>query len=180
MATPSKEARDSVEVVRKRDRRVRVFGDDYAPLAGIDVAGSVVLVSGEGTATPISGKTDAAGQYTFGLPADSEGTRVIGVEVSAIAEPFGYAEARVTVTDRNGELENPRIQPELMAALAEATGGEVLPTAPDPRDAARKPADSLLATDRHSDPLWSQPALLLLLVLPLGAEWVLRRRLGLR
>ena len=92
--------------------------------------------------------------------------------------PIDYL--RVSVTDREGELEHPRVRPDMMAAIAEATGGKAFKAAPDPREAPRKVADSLLATDRTVEALWSHPLLLLLLVLPLGAEWVLRRRLGLR
>ncbi len=161
--------------------QVRVLGDDHAPRAGARYSGAVVPLSGDGEPVAIEGTTDEAGQHAFVLPAAREGTLSIEIDVDGIADPFGYAEARVSVTDREGELENPRTRPELMAALASATGGEVLTgTSPDPRDATRTPAESLLATDRRVEPLWSNPALLFLIILPLGAEWILRRRLGLR
>ena len=115
------------------------------------------------------------------LPADVEGTLRVLVHVPSIPEPFGDSEARVSVTDREGELEDPAARPDLMAAIARATGGiSASEPPPRPQDAPRRPVDALLATDREVDPLWSRSWLLLLLVLPLGAEWVLRRRLGLR
>ena len=94
---------------------------------------------------------------------------------------FFASEARVSVKEREGELEDPAARPDLMAAIARATGGiSASEPPPRPQDAPRRPVDALLATDREVDPLWSRSWLLLLLVLPLGAEWVLRRRLGLR
>jgi len=160
--------------------QIRVLGPDHAPREGAALTGSVVSLDGVGAPVPITGLTDADGQYGFTLPAVREGTLSIEVDVTEISDPFGYAEARVSVTDREGELEHPRTRPELMAAIARGTGGRAFTSAPDPSDAPRKPADSLLASDRRVEALWSHPALLLLLVLPLGAEWVLRRRLGLR
>jgi uncharacterized membrane protein len=160
--------------------QVRVLGEDHAPRVGAGITGSVVPLTGDAEPSPFSGVTDSDGQYGFLLPATREGTLSIEVDVAGIQAPFGFAEARVSVTDREGELENPRTHPELMAAIAQATGGRAFETAPDPRDVPRRAAESLLATDRRVEALWSHPALLLLLVLPMGMEWVLRRRLGLR
>lgn len=160
--------------------QVRVLSEDYAPRADTAISGAVIAVSGREQSRPIAGSTDDAGQYSFTVPADVEGTLAISVDVDGVPDPFGHAEARVSVNDRLGELENPSPRPELMAAIAEATGGEVVGPDPDPRDLERRPADSLLAVDRRVEALWSHPALLLLLVLPLGGEWILRRRMGLR
>lgn len=160
--------------------QIRVLGADHAPRPDASISGAIVALSGDAPPIPIVGTTDPDGQYGFVLPAVREGTLSIEVDVAEIADPFGFAEARVSVTDREGELEHPRVRPDLMMAIAAATGGKAFKEAPDPRDAPRKPADSLLATDRTVEALWSHPALLFLLVLPLGIEWVLRRRLGLR
>ncbi|MCP4867556.1 MAG: hypothetical protein GY898_02415 [Proteobacteria bacterium] len=160
--------------------QIRVLGADHAPRPEASISGSIVALSGDAPPIPIAGTTDHDGQYGFILPASREGTLSIEVDVAEIPDPFGFAEARVSVTDREGELEHPRVRPDMMAAIAEATGGKAFKAAPDPREAPRKAADSLLATDRTVEALWSHPLLLLLLVLPLGAEWVLRRRLGLR
>ncbi len=160
--------------------QIRVLTDDYAPREGVAVEGSALPIRG-GEPRTFSGVTDSSGQVAVALPADAEGTLRIHVHVPAIAEPFGDSEARVSVTDREGELEDPAAQPELMAAIARATGGlSSVGDGPAPQDAPRRPVDALLATDRAVDPLWSRAWLLLALVVPLGAEWVLRRRMGLR
>ncbi len=159
--------------------QVRVLNDDYSPRGDVELVGSAVPVRG-GEPRAFGGVTDGSGQFAVGIAADREGTLRIGVDVPAIGGEYGSAEVRVSVSDREGELEDPAARPALMAAIAQGTGGEAFTSPPDPRDATRRPVDALLATDRSVEALWAHPALLLLLVLPLGAEWILRRRMGLR
>jgi len=159
--------------------QVRVLTEDYSPRTDVALVGSVSPVRG-GEPTAFEATTDASGQAAVNLTADQEGTLRITVDVPAIAGEYGSAEVRVSVTDREGELEDPSARPALLAAIAQATGGATFSAAPDPRDAARRPVDALMATRREVEPLWAHPLLLMLLVLPLGAEWILRRRMGLR
>ncbi len=160
--------------------QVQVLGEDYAPRPGTEVVGTLNRPGG-GEATVFHGVTDADGQMSASVAGDVEGTHVISVDVAAIAAPFGTAEVRVSVSDREGELEDPAVRPELMAAVAAATGGVVLEgPAPDPREMTRRDEDVEGALDRTIEPLWARPWMLGLLMLPLGIEWVLRRRMGLR
>lgn len=161
--------------------QVRVLGADYAPKVGETVRGTVRIVASDQVVQEIEGVTDDAGQLALSLPAAQIGTHSILVEVESIADPFGQAEARVSVQDREGELENPRVRRELMAAIAAATGGvELEADSPDPTQAPRQDVAMLLAVDRQSRPMWDRAWLLFLLGLPLGMEWILRRRVGLR
>lgn len=159
--------------------QVQVLKDDYSPRAGEAVEGAVVPVRG-GEAVPFGGETDASGQIAVSLPADREGTQTITATVPAIAGEFGTTSVRVSVTDREGELEDPGARPELLAAIAQRTGGTAFSGPPDPDDVPRRPVDALLATDRTVDPLWARGWWMALLVLPFGLEWFLRRRMGLR
>lgn len=159
--------------------QVRVLDEQYAPRADVAVEGLAVPIRG-GEPEAFEGVTDASGQIAVGIPADREGTLRITADVPAIGGEFGAAEVRVSVTDREGELEDPAARPDLLAAIAQATGGKTFTEAPDPLDATRLPIDALMATDRKVEPLWAHPLLLLLLILPLGGEWILRRRMGLR
>lgn len=160
--------------------QVRVFGDDYSPLVGAEAHVLAWKADREGEPLELTGITDTAGQLGFALPADQEGTMVIQVDVPAIGDHWGTSEARVSVSDRGGELEQPRVRRDLLGAIAEATGGEAWTEAPDPDDLPRKGADALLAVDRRSEPVWANPWLLAALILPLGLEWIWRRRMGLR
>jgi hypothetical protein len=159
--------------------QVRALGEDFAPRVGAAVTLTVGPL-GAGDPSALTGVTDADGQLSLTLPAEREGTLRLVASVEGIPEPFGEAEARVSVTDREGELEDPRTRPDLMAAIAAATGGQAFDRPPDPGDAPARPSDSLRAVDRRAEPAWARCPWLFLLVLPLGAEWVLRRRAGLR
>lgn len=159
--------------------QVQVLGEDYAPRAGAKVVGTLNRPGGKPTV--FQGETDKSGQMAASVSGDVEGTHVISVDVAAIDDPFGTAEVRVSVSDREGELEEPAVRPALLAAVAAATEGDVLDGPnPDPRTMARRDEDVEGALDRTVKPLWASPWLLGLLMLPLGIEWVLRRRMGLR
>lgn len=160
--------------------QVRVLSADYLPRPDAEVTGRAKPLGG-GAPVPLQGRTDADGQIAFVVPADIEGTWTLDVSVPSIPDPFGRGEARVSVSDRQGELEDPTARPDLLGALAAATGGEVLTGAnPDPRDAATSQANAVVAVDRATEPVWNHYGLLLLLLLPLGIEWILRRRFGLK
>jgi hypothetical protein len=129
----------------------------------------------------VAAQTDAAGQVTLETLAAAEGVMVAGVDVLGPLGQTHHAEARASVSERQGELEDPRAQPELMSALARGSGGVVLEGEhPDPELMVLSDKHSLLTVDRRVEPLWDRWWLLLLAVLPLAAEWTLRRRLGLR
>jgi len=160
--------------------QVRVLGEDYAPRSGMEVVGTVGGLDDEPW-QEISARTDAAGQITVTTKAQREGVMVASVDVVGITAPFAHAEARASVSERRGELADPRSRADLMAALAQGSGGAVLQgQQPDPRDMVRRARNTALSVDRRAEPLWSRWWWLLVLVLPLALEWTLRRRLGLR
>ena len=160
--------------------QVRVLGDDYAPREGVAVVGSIGPLSGEPWQA-LSAVTDSGGQVTFRTQAAAEGVMVSRAEVDTTGGMAVHAEARASVSTLRGELEDPRAVPELMAALARGSGGAVLDhDNPDPGRMTRSSSDGILAMQRRVEPLWDRWWWMLLGVLPLAAEWTLRRRLGLR
>lgn len=161
--------------------QVRVLGADYAPRADAQVQGTFARMGGRAEPVEVGGTTDVDGHLALSLPATEEGTWKLQIEVPSIADPYGKAEARVSVSDREGELEDPRANPGLLAAVAEATGGAVLTgDSPDPRKVSLRDGGGLQSTEKRVEPLWAHPGLLLLALLPMGVEWILRRRWGLR
>jgi len=160
--------------------QVRVLGEDYAPQPGVAVTATIGALTGEPWQV-VSAETDSGGQVTVTTQAAVEGVMVAAVDVLGSLGATSHAEARASVSERQGELENPRAEPELMTALARGTGGAVLEgESPDPGSMALSSERSLLTLDRRIEPLWDRWWWLLLSVLPLATEWTIRRRLGLR
>jgi uncharacterized membrane protein len=170
--------RENYRLGDKIQVQVRALQDDFAPLADAPIALSMDALDG-GAPNISQGTTDADGQFALTFEAAREGTLRLIATVDGIPEPFGLAEARVSVNDREGELEEPGVRQDLLAALADATGGKSWTEAPDPLDAPTRPSHQLRAVDRTVEPAWARGPWLLLLVLPFGAEWILRRRSGL-
>ncbi len=81
----------------------------------------------------------------------------------------------VEVTQPDEELTRPDTDHEALAVLARETGGTVIPAVEISRLAEVLPDRSLVVKQWLRDPLWSSPLALMLLLLPLLAEWVLRR-----
>ena len=160
--------------------QIRVLGADYAPRPGVAVTSTIGALGGEPWKEVVA-ETDSGGQVTLETQAAAEGVMVAGVDVLGPLGETRHAEARASVTERQGELEDPRAQPDLLSALARGSGGVVLEgDSPDPESMILSDKHSLLTIDRRVEPLWDRWWLLLLGVLPLAAEWTLRRRLGLR
>jgi len=172
--------RENYQVGEEIALQVRVLNADYSPKVGESVRVRARAIGNGRMLHESEVVTDDAGQVSLQLEAKDVGTHSIEAEVDSISDPFGRAEARISVLDRDGELENPRTRPGLMEAIAEATGGRALKgRAPDPREISIERSALLRATEEQTEPLWDKNWVLLLLGLPLGLEWVVRRRAGL-
>jgi len=160
--------------------QVRVLGPDHSARPNEPVQITVRRIGGQQPVFQTESMTDSVGEVTLNLSLSEVGTHIIEAVVESIADPFGRSEARVTVVDRDGELEDPKSRLDLMTALADTTGGNILSgSSPDPFGMAVRRNPSVVTTDSQATPLWDAPWLLLLIGLPLGLEWALRRRLGL-
>lgn len=89
------------------------------------------------------------------------------------------AHAYVSCVERSLEYDGADSDPTILATLAARTGGRVV-EARDLPSVAASVADRSTVTRRRRLDLWDHPALLILLVAALAAEWGLRRRLGFR
>jgi uncharacterized membrane protein len=160
---------------------VRLLGRDYQPTA----RGTVSLVIKKG-ADPKTAQTVHKGTVTTGedgvgtLELLAAGPGVYRVEGnSAVGGLEAIASDIYLVKDGGHELDRPRGDPELLAAIATATKGVSLgPAASLPADLPFDPP-RVVRVDRRTDvELWSRPGLLVLAVLLLGLEWLLRQRSG--
>lgn len=155
-----------------------VRGADYAPAPGRVV--SVELISEEGKVVGRASATSGA-DGTARVEVQPPGSGAYKV-VARSEVPGGAAEVATTAVAVRGagpEDADAVPRPELLAAIAEATGGatSVVPGGGLPALALTDP--EVVEVGRRKDqPIWDRWWFLAALAGTLGAEWVLRRRWG--
>ncbi len=153
---------------------VRVFDRAYEPAQGVMVH---VTLSGPGTTQTID-RTTEDGRVTWEFQAGEPGlwrllaaARIEGVDREA--ETIFLTGAR----DRETRDATPR--PDILEAIARATNGEAITTSGSIQDLPLTPPRVLTVDSQASEPLWSTPALLALLIAAMALDWWLRQRWGL-
>jgi uncharacterized membrane protein len=162
--------------------RVLVRDAAFAPQRDATVDVRVTAPDGRSEtlrAAPESG-TDSAGRYTASLHPTVSGVFKVSVEARHAAGAIGSAATSVLVGGADSEMSDPRVNQELLRRIASASRGRVLQEADlgnlaDLLDASA-PASGLTTRRDLWHTGWSFAAILILL----GAEWLLRRRWGLR
>jgi uncharacterized membrane protein len=151
--------------------RVSLFDEDYAPASGRPVTVRVGPLAGE--ATELSGITDEGGSWSDAIQPTTPGTW--SLEATA-ADGLRSASSRFSVRADPAELRDPTATPELLEAIAAATGGEVLQPGSDLVALARESHVERRVSRVVHAPAWTHWGWLLAAALPLGLEWWLRRR----
>jgi hypothetical protein len=105
--------------------------------------------------------------------------KIIAKSDARDGRPPEVATAAVAVRGARPEDADAAPRPELLSAIAEATGGafDVLPGGDLPRLALADP-EVVEIGRRKSVPIWDRAWYLAALALALGGEWILRRRWG--
>lgn len=158
---------------------ISLRGADYGPAPGRKVAVELV---GEDGRTVARGEavTGADGAVRVELPAVPPGA----YKVQARSEPVAggapeTAATALTVRGAGPEDGDATPRPELLAAIAELTGGDSTSLPGGALPALRQLEPEVVEIGRRSElPIWNRWWFLAGLALSLGAEWVLRRRWG--
>lgn len=170
--------RDNIRVGETIEAQVRVLDESYQPRAQTEVILTLRSSRG-GDPIVLPGKTGPDGIFAAQVGATRPGTWWLDATAPALPEAARTGRARVSVLDREPELDDPEPRPALLQALASATGGAVL-TRADLRDAPRRPSPPAKGEEQRLHAWWTHPLLLALIAGALVAEWWLRRRWGLR
>ncbi len=151
---------------------------DYGPAQGAQI--TVQLLDAE-TGKPVARGSAAAGSdgsARIELPGVPPSAYRAVATANLNGEELGKAEDALAVRQSGPETDDPLPRPELLRAIAEATGGSYseLPRSLPPLHAL-DPA--VVEIGRRKDrPIWDNGWPLLLLCLTMGGEWWLRRRWG--
>lgn len=153
------------------------FRDDaFVPLDGIRVAAIVSHEDGESLTVDMLPSASDTGVFTANAPLDRSGSWYFEAIAERGGEPVHVARASVYSESGQAEHFNLRRNAALLQRLAEETGGRYF-------DAGNlEGMDDLLRysaagiTEQVFRPVWSAPAVFLLLLLLKFGEWLLRRR----
>lgn len=152
---------------------------DYQPAANADVTVELFSVKDQKVIGSQAGRTGPDGVVRLEFPPPAAGAYKLRARARSGDKPLGEGEDAVAVRAVGTELSDATVRLDLLARIAEVTGGR----------AFRLPQDGLpevplldpptVEVGRSNDrPLWDRWYYLVLLVALLGTEWFLRRRFG--
>jgi hypothetical protein len=159
---------------------ISVRAPDYGPAAGAPVAGDLISEDGKVVAhgEAVAGPDGVAHLEIEPPPPGAYKVVATARPAPGATAPPEQATGAVTVRSSGPEDADAAPRPELLRAIAEATGGRfarVDQTMP----AVNLAEPEVVEVGRRKDvPIWDRAWLLALLVGTLGAEWILRRRWG--
>ena len=152
----------------------------FAPVADAIVDATLTRPGGATEAVKLRHADPAGGRYTAALAPDQPGLYRIHAEARRGTTPLGAADRWMYVGGADREFADPRLNEGFLRRIARNSGGRYVRAA----EAARVPAWLEATVPQNAAPerrdLWHEPWAFALVVVLLSAEWILRRRWGLR
>jgi hypothetical protein len=152
----------------------------YAPVADATVDASLTSPSGATTTLKPRRIDPAGGRFTAAIAPDRAGAYRVRVEARRGSSPLGAVDQWFYVGGADREFADPRLNEGFLRRLARATGGRYV----RPAEASRLAGWLQSTVPQNAAPerrdLWHEPWAFAAIVFLLSAEWILRRRWGLR
>jgi hypothetical protein len=157
---------------------VDVRSSEFAAVGDAVVSATVTSPDGE-TRSP-QWRPSANGRYVAHVQADTPGLYHINVDARRGRVTLGTSERWVYVGGVDREFAQPRLNTAWLMRVARASGGRYVAAADAPRIAGwLKDTTSRDAAPERRE-IWHEPWVFALFLALLSAEWILRRRWGLR
>jgi hypothetical protein len=170
---------ESAEVEDLVEIGVEVRDGEFAPVVDATVTGSITTPEGEATPLVLRRDSSGAGRLAATLRPARAGLYRVQVEAEGAARPLGSADRWLYVGGSDREFADPRLNEGFLRRVSEGSGGRYVRA-----DEAGNVASWLMSTVADPQPelrdLWHRPWVFALVVTLLSAEWMLRRRWGLR
>jgi len=158
--------------------RAEVSDSGYLKANGASVRGTVTTPTGASQEVALEWAVERDGEYRTTYVPEGNGVHEVRLQAVVGRDTTAGEPAYVRVAPPTSEYFGSEMRPALLRQLAEETGGRYYP-ADRVMDVAKDMEYSASgATVVEKKDLWDAPALLLLLLGALGAEWSLRRRRG--
>jgi uncharacterized membrane protein len=159
---------------------VDVRSEAFAAVPDADVTMRVTLPGGEVRAIHPSLTDPRVGHYAGEMQFERPGIYRIAVDVRRASKPLASAQRSILVGGIDREMTDPRLNEDVLRRVARASGGQYLPAGEVSRLPALLSAVNAEPAAPRLEDLWHTPVIFAALVLLLAAEWILRRRWGLR
>ncbi len=179
-------AQHTIEPGRAAAFDVRARQADYGPAAGAQVTLTVLNAETEKQVAQVRATAANDGTVRIEVP-DLPGGAYRAVAVAVQPTPgnggkpveLGRAEQALAVRERGPETEDPLPHPELLARIAEVTGGNHAALVDGfPKLKTVHESEEVEIGRRKEQPLWDNGWVLGVIGVLLGVEWFLRRRWG--
>jgi hypothetical protein len=158
---------------------VRVFGAGYVPEPDAVVDVTVEGPDGRAASTPVAPVAGDPGAFRAVLRPTREGVWRLTASASARGVSLGQDTATLSVQTPRLEFQRPGRNDELLAGLADASGGQYVTAAQVDTIPPLLRDSDVTREVRERKALWNTPALLIAVAALLGSEWWLRKRRGL-
>jgi hypothetical protein len=144
------------------------------------VTATIVSPDGREHTPPVRRDAESAGRFSAAFTPEQPGAYHVRVQATRGQETIGTADRWMLVGAGDREFADPRLNEAWLRRVARATGGRYVRAS----DAGRVAMWLQEAVRQRAEPerrdLWHQPWVMTVVILILCAEWVLRRRWGLR
>ena len=165
---------DSIEI--DVDVRDRAFG----PVADATVEATLAVPGGETRPLALRRESSASGRFTAALRPVEAGLYRIRADARRGDAALGTADRWFYVGGRDREFAEPRLNEGVLRRVAQATGGQYVRADEVSRIVASLQAILPQSVEPERRDLWHEPWAFALVIALLSAEWILRRRWGLR
>ncbi|OGA51777.1 MAG: hypothetical protein A3G25_06265 [Betaproteobacteria bacterium RIFCSPLOWO2_12_FULL_63_13] len=171
----SSEPGDSIDIdIDVRDRT-------FTPVPDAVVAATLAVPGGDTRSLTLRRDSSTSGRFTAALRPTEAGLYRVQAEAHRGGAVLGSADHRFYVGGRDREFAEPRLNEGVLRRVAQATGGQYVRA----EEASRVVSSWLQSIVRQpAEPerrdLWHEPWTFALVIGLLSAEWILRRRWGLR
>jgi nitrogen fixation protein FixH len=158
---------------------VLVRDEEFKPVGDAEVMLHVKEPGGQERSVSAALSDPQSGRYTAGVRFDQAGVYLVAADVKRGAQSLARVSRPLLVGGADLEMTEPRLNEAVLRRISETSGGKYLPAA----RAAEVPS-LIRAADIESPPMemrdvWDNGWTLVMIIALLGAEWILRRRVGL-
>lgn len=161
--------------------KVEALGRNYQPLEGVELDVDIVNESSKKSIFSTKGTTGSDGQYRFTVRHGMEGYYIVTATAKKENVEIGQGYTVFNIALENEEFNDPSIRKDVLAKLAESTGGKYieLPVKEiEERISVENPSVVKLVGKRQIS-LWDNGYVFVIILAIVSLEWWIRKRSGL-